>query len=173
MVAGVFTPPRSAPDFVLDGSDGHELKLSSYRGKVVVLAFGFTSCTDVCPITLAILAQARKQLGARAEQMQVVYITVDPERDDVAHLHKYLASFDKTFIGGSGDPQKLAAVRAAYGILAAKKVEAHGYTMAHSSYAYLIDGEGQLRALMPFGHSADDYAHDVQLLLSQSSFDTR
>lgn len=167
LVAGVFSPPRPAPEFVLDGSNGQALKLSDHRGKVVVLAFGFTSCADVCPITLAVLAQARKKLGPLADRMQIVYVTVDPERDDVAHLHRYLATFDKSFIGGTGDAAHLKAVRDAYGILASKKVEAHGYTVAHSSYAYLIDADGLLRALMPFGHSADDYAHDVGLLLTQ------
>src|SRR5262245_2405427 len=79
--AGTFSPPRPAPDFSLRGSDGAELKLSRYRGKVVVLGFGFTSCPDVCPTTLAVLAQARNKLGASANEMQVVYVTVDPDRD--------------------------------------------------------------------------------------------
>jgi protein SCO1/2 len=80
--AGVFDPPRLAPDFALRGSDGSELKLSTYRGKVVLLGFGFTSCAAVCPITLGTLAQAHKKLGAQASELQVIYITVDPERDD-------------------------------------------------------------------------------------------
>src|SRR5262245_45962176 len=93
LIAGVFSPPRQAPDFSLDGSNGSELKLRSYRGKVVVLAFGFTSCPDVCPVTLATLAQARRRLGADAQDVQVVYVTVDPERDDAARMRAYLASF--------------------------------------------------------------------------------
>ena len=87
LIAGVFTPPRLAPDFALRGSDGGELKLSRYRGKVVLLSFGYTSCTEVCPVTLAILAAARKQLGAAASQVQVIYVTVDPERDNAQHMH--------------------------------------------------------------------------------------
>ena len=91
--AGVFTPPRMAPEFALQGSDGSALTLAEYRGKVVLLGFGFTSCTEVCPITLATLAQARKKLGADASGLQVVYVTVDPERDDPMRMKEYLASF--------------------------------------------------------------------------------
>src|SRR5664279_5167115 len=81
LIAGVFTPQRLAPDFSIRGSDGANLALSRYRGKVVLLSFGYTSCTAVCPVTLAVLAQAHRKLGARGASMQVVYVTVDPERD--------------------------------------------------------------------------------------------
>ncbi len=165
--AGVFSPPRLAPDFSLRASDGTELKLSRYRGKVVLLGFGYTSCTEVCPVTLAILAQARRELGALGQSLQVVYLTVDPERDDPARMHKFLANFDATFIGGTGTPQQMAAVRKDYGITAVKKPLDNDYAVAHSSFIYLIDREGKLRAMMPFGHSAEDYAHDVRILLSR------
>ena len=90
LIAGVFEPPRAAPELALSGSDGKELSLDRYRGKVVMLGFGFTSCPDVCPTTLATLAGARKKLGADAEGVQVVYVTVDPERDDAERLRTYL-----------------------------------------------------------------------------------
>lgn len=165
--AGVFSPPRQAPDFTLSGSDGSELKLASYRGKVVVLAFGFTSCVDVCPITLAVLAQARRQLGADGNDLQVVYVTVDPERDDAARMRNYLAAFDRTFVGGTGTSGQLAAVRKEYGIIADRKIAESGYTVAHSSFAYLIDRTGYLRALMPYGSTPDDYVHDLRILLTK------
>ena len=165
--AGVFSPPRQAPDFSLSGSNGSELKLRSYRGKVVVLAFGFTSCPDVCPITLATLAQARKKLGAEGNELQVVYITVDPERDDDERMRTYLASFDPTFIGGTGTAERLAAVRKEYGINATRQALGTSYLYAHSSFTYLIDREGKLRALMPYGHSADDYVHDLRILMAE------
>src|SRR3954469_10067588 len=79
--SGTFTPPRVAPDFSLRGSDGLELRLSRYRGKVVALGFGYTFCPDVGPTTLLDLAQARKKLGGAARDFQVIYVTVDPERD--------------------------------------------------------------------------------------------
>src|SRR5215467_13067063 len=89
--AGVFEPARVAPEFTLQGSDGNELRLTRYRGKVVLLGFGFTSCLAVCPVTLGTLAAAHKALGKEAGELQVVYITVDPDRDDAAQMHKYLA----------------------------------------------------------------------------------
>ncbi|MDZ4812793.1 MAG: SCO family protein [Pseudomonadota bacterium] len=162
--AGIFTPARMAPDFALRGSDGAELNLSRYRGKVVLLGFGFTSCAEVCPITLATLAQASKRLGALASELQIVYITVDPERDDAARMKKYLAAFNPAFIGGTGSAEQLAAVRKDYGILAAKKIGADS-SYSHSSFVYLIDREGRLRALMTYGRAADDYVHDVRILL--------
>src|SRR5262245_15614829 len=165
--AGVFEPARAAPDFVLAGSDGTELTLGRYRGKVVVLAFGFTSCADVCPVTLGTLAAARKQLGADASQLQVVYVTVDPERDDAERMRSYLAGIDPSFVGGTGTAAQLDAVRKEYGIAAEKVKAAAGYAVAHSSSTYLIDTEGKLRALMPYGHPAADYVHDVRLLLSK------
>ena len=165
--AGVFSPPRQAPDFSLSGSNGSELKLRSYRGKVVVLAFGFTSCPDVCPITLATLAQARKKLGAAGTELQVVYITVDPERDDAGRMRTYLAAFDPTFIGGTGTAERLDAVRKEYGIVATRHPFHTSYLYAHSSFTYLIDREGKLRALMPYGHTADDYVHDLRILMAK------
>jgi protein SCO1/2 len=165
--AGVFSPPRQAPDFSLQGSNGNEFKLSHYRGKVVVLAFGFTSCPDVCPTTLGVLAQAHKRLAAQGKDFQVLYITVDPERDDAERMHKYLAGFDTAFIGGTGTPEALKAVRDEYGILASRKPAGNSYVVAHSSFTYLIDRAGSLRALMPYGHTPDDYVHDLSILLKQ------
>ena len=163
--AGVFDPARVAPDFTLQGSDGSNLKLSRYRGKVVLLGFGFTSCAAVCPITLATLAAAHKNLGAKGSEVQVVYITVDPERDDAARMKKYLSGFDASFIGGTGTDAQLSAVRKDYGI-AAEKVAGPDGAFTHSSFIYLIDREGRLRALMPYGHPAEDYVHDVSMLLA-------
>lgn len=168
--AGVFNPPRQAPDFVLRGSDSSDLKLSRYRGRVVVLAFGFTFCPEICPTTLATLAETRKKLGASADEVQVVFVTVDPERDDVPRMRKYLAGFDPTFVGATGTEEQLAAMRQDYGVVSEKKQAFFGGTwFAHSSFTYLIDRDGGLRALMPYGRAPDDYVHDVRLLLSERS----
>jgi protein SCO1 len=165
--AGAFDPPRQAPDFDLLSSNGGELKIGNYRGKVVLLAFGFTSCTAVCPTTLNTFAVTRHKLAAAAADVQVVYITVDPQQDDATRLKKYLGSFDPTFVGGTGTEQQLAAVRKGYGISAQKQVLGDSYTYAHSSFTYLIDRKGRIRALMPYGHSPDDYVHDLTLLLKE------
>src|ERR1700722_14653863 len=120
LIAGVFTPQRLAPDFSIRASDGGELKLSRYRGKVVLLSFGYTACTAVCPVTLAVLAQAHKKLGGLGSDLQIVYITVDPGRDDAQRMRKFLTAFDPSFLGGTGTAAQLAAVRQSYGISATK-----------------------------------------------------
>src|SRR6185437_9287323 len=165
--AGVFDPPRQAPDFALQGSDGRELRISRFRGKVVLLAFGYTSCTAVCPVTLATFAQARRKLGAAAADVQVVYVTVDPQRDVAERLKKFLGSFDRTFVGGTGNEAQLAAVRKQYGVTARKIPYENTYTYDHSSFTYLIDRKGRIRALMPYGHSPADYANDLTILLKE------
>ena len=165
--AGVFEPPRAAPELSLDASSGGKLSLASYRGKVVLMGFGFTSCPEVCPTTLATLAQARKRLGAQGEQVQVVYVTVDPERDTAERMRAYLGGFDSTFVGGTGTPEQLAATRKNYGVMAERKPLGSSYTVAHSSSVYLIDQEGLLRGMMPYGRLPDDYVHDVRALLSE------
>jgi protein SCO1/2 len=162
-----------SPIAFLRAHDHHLLdiaRLEQFRGKVVLLGFGFSNCTEVCPLTLHTLALARKQLGPAAADVQVVYVTVDPERDDAKRLKEYLGAFDKTFVGGTGPEEQLAAVRNAYGITAQKIAEAKGgYKYGHSSFVYLIDREGRLRALMPYGHTPEDYVHDLAILLAAKS----
>lgn len=165
--AGVFEPPSAAPGFSLPASTGGEQALANYRGKVVLLGFGFTSCPEVCPTTLAVLAQARKRLGAQADQVQVLYVTVDPERDNPERMRGYLRGFDQSFVGLTGTPDKLAAVRAKYGVTAERKNIGNSYSVAHSSSVYLIDRKGLLRAMMPYGRGPDDYVHDVRMLLNE------
>jgi protein SCO1/2 len=145
--AGVLSPVMAAPEMRLGGTDGKPLSLAAYRGKVVLLAFGFSNCGEVCPITLATLAGARRKLGADAGRVQVVYVTVDPERDTAEQMKKYLAAFDPTFIGGgvtNGSGR---------------------YTIGHSSSIYMIDRAGGLRAVMPYGRTVDDFVHDLKILL--------
>ena len=168
--SGVFDPPRMAPDFALDGSNGAALTLSAHRGKVVALAFGFTYCPRVCPVTLAKLAQVSTKLGPLASELQVLFVTVDPERDTPARLLEFLSFFNPAFLGGTGEKAKLEALRQAYGVSATRVVSDNaklGYEMHHSASIYLIDREGKLRLLVPFGKSVDDILHDVQLLLKK------
>jgi protein SCO1/2 len=164
--AGIFNPPREAPDFSVRGSNGTPLTLSQYRGKVVVLGFGYTHCPNVCPATLAVLAMAQRKLGKLGSQVQVIYLTVDPERDSPERLKQYLIAFDPSFVGGTGSAAQMAAVRLSYGVTAQKVGTGSDYGVAHSSFIYLITREGKLRALMPFGHKADDYVHDISMLLN-------
>jgi protein SCO1/2 len=167
MRAGAYDPPRMAPDFALPGSDGSEVTLARYRGKVVLMSFGFTSCAAVCPTTLATLAQVRDKLGKDAESVQVIFVTVDPARDDAAHMRDYLKAFDPSFIGATGTPDALAAVRAKYGVTAIRRGKGADYAMDHTSSIFLIDRDGKLRAMMPFGRDPDDFVHDIRLLLGK------
>jgi protein SCO1/2 len=169
--AGAFDPPQPAAEFPpgLRATDGGELALARWRGKVVLRVFGFTHCPAACPTTLATLAEARRLLGPDAAAVQVVYVTVDPQRDDLAHVRDYLAGFDRSFVGGTGRPDALATLRARYGVTASRIASPGGgadYAMSHSTSIYLIDRAGRLRALMPFGHTAADFAHDVRQLLA-------
>lgn len=165
--AGVFDPPRPAPEMAaLLGSDGRPFTLAQYRGKLVLLAFGFTHCAAVCPVTLATLAQARKALGSEAADLQVVFVTVDPKRDDAAQIKRYLAAFDTGFVGATGSADALARVRQAYGISAKKVPMGDSYAVDHTSSVFLIDRAGLLRAMMPYGRGAKDYVHDARLLLA-------
>ena len=164
--AGVLSPAMPAPPLALSGTDGKPLGLERFQGKVVLLAFGFSNCGEVCPITLATLAGARKKLGTEAGDVQVVYVTVDPERDDAAQMRKFLGSFDPTFVGGVGTRPQIDSAQKSYGISSSKTVHADGsYSIGHTSSIYLIDRAGRLAAVMPYGHPVDDFVHDLKILL--------
>ncbi len=164
---GAFEPPRPAPDFVLKSSSGTDFRLSQHKGKIVTLGFGYTFCPDVCPTTLADLALVRKKLGQTGRDLQVVYITVDPERDTVARLRTYLEAFDKTFIGATGTPEQLSQIQKQYGVSTKRQTFENSkaaYLVHHSAAVYLIDRSGDLRVAWPFGTTVDAMVDDVKLL---------
>lgn len=166
--SGVFDPPREAPDFELEGSHGSPIALRDFRGKVVALAFGFSHCPRICPVTLSRLAEVDKSLGDLSKELQVVFVTVDPERDTPGRLREFLGFFDADFRGATGDSSKLDALQHAYGVVA-NKVQSENeklqYEVHHSTSIYLIDKQGVLRLLVPFGEPAADILHDVKRLL--------
>jgi protein SCO1/2 len=164
---GTFDPPRLAPDFALQASNGSAVTLSQYRGKVVAIAFGFTHCTKVCPFTLANLARVSRELGAAAADLQVVFVTVDPERDSRERLKDYVSAFNPAFVGATGSQEQLQAVRQSYGVTVQRENANDGpnYDVHHSSSIYLVDRDGKLRVLVPFGKTPEDILHDVRLLL--------
>ena len=167
MRAGAFNPPREAPGFTLPGSNGAPVTLARYRGKIVLMTFGFTFCAAVCPTTLSTLAQAREALGAQADSVQVIFVTVDPDRDTIPQMRDYLTAFGPGFVGATGTQEALAAVRANYGVTASKEGAGDDYAMAHTSSIFLIDRAGELRAMMPFGHDSADFVNDIKLLLAE------
>lgn len=166
--SGSFDPPRDAPAFSLDGSDGKKLSLHDQLGKVVIVEFGYTFCEDVCPVTLARLTQVYKQLGSLTRDVQLIYVTVDPKRDTPERLREHLTAFNPSFLGATGTPDELQAVLKAYGVRAnqvASRNPALEYAVDHSSSLYLVDRQGKLRGLVPFATPADDIAHDLEFLL--------
>jgi protein SCO1/2 len=167
--SGVFDPPRAAPDFTLAGSDHAPLTLSAFRGKVVAVVFGFSYCQKVCPTNMAALSRVATELGAAARDFQVVFVTVDPERDSPDRLAEYLAFFDPSFRGATGTEEELGKVRAAWGITAERELSTDQqlkYQVHHSSSVFLVDRAGQLRLLVPFGQPPEAIVHDIRLLLA-------
>ena len=156
-----------ARDFQLTDHNGQARSLKDFRGKVVVLFFGYTQCPDVCPTTLAEVAEARKLLGPLGEKVQGLFVTVDPERDTAEILKAYMANFDPSFLALRGTPDQLAAIAKEYKIYY-KKVEGKtptSYTVDHSAASYVYDTEGRLRLYTRYGTGPQALASDLQLLL--------
>jgi protein SCO1/2 len=157
-----------AKDFQLPDADGRMRSLQDFRGKAVVVFFGFTQCPDVCPTTLTELAQAKKLLGPDGEKVQGVFITVDPARDTPQVLQAYMANFDPSFVALRGSAEQLEAVAKDFKVHY-KKVEGKtptSYTMEHSAASYVFDPQGRLRLYTRYGSGAQALADDLKLLLS-------
>ena len=146
---------------------GKHRTLEDFKGKAVVLFFGYTHCPDVCPTTMIDLKQTMKLLGPRADELQVLFVTLDPERDTQAVLAQFVPSFDKRFIGLRGNEQETAAATSTFKIYA-KKVDAQGkggYTVDHSAGMYVFDKKGKIRLYIDYGEKPVDIAHDLNLIL--------
>jgi len=156
-------------DFQLTDSNGKPRSLINFRGKVVVLFFGYTHCPEICPTTLADLAQMMRLLGKDAEHVQVLFITLDPERDNPELLAKFVPSFDPSFLGLYGDNQSTALAAKSFGVNFVKRSDEHGnYTLDHSDGIYLIGTRGKPLLLSPSAKPAAQLAQDIRLLLSIS-----
>jgi protein SCO1 len=149
----------------LTDHEGKRRTLADFKGKVVVVFFGFTHCPDVCPTTLGEFAAARKALGAQAEKVQVLFITVDPERDTREVLAQYVPSFDPSFLGLRGTPEETAAVAKEFKIIYQKQGAGENYTVDHSAGTFIFDGQGRLRLYASYGQPADALVHDIRILL--------
>jgi len=166
--AGV-TSTAAAADFTLTDQTGSAFRLSDLKGRWILLAYGYTHCPDVCPMTLSILRDVKKQIGVGADRLGVVFVTVDPERDTADIMGKYVAHFDTTFKGLTGTPAEIAAAAQPYNVKYEKKAStpAVGYVMNHTAYVYLIDPQFRLRVTYPFGVKSEEIARDLQYLMSQ------
>ena len=158
----VINPPAPASDFSLTNQAGGTVKLSDYRGKYVLLYFGYTHCTDECPATMAVLAKTRSLLGAQAGRVQVIFIATDPVGDTPQSMKEFLDRFDPTFVGGTGSQAELQPVWKNYGVTVLNGGE------THSSYTYLIDPAGNLRLTYDYPGIPEEIAADLQALMRKN-----
>ncbi len=154
-------------EFALTDHNGTARTLASFRGKAVVVFFGYTQCPDVCPTALATLAEAKRQLGADGERVQGVFVTIDPERDKPELLRNYVPAFDPTFLGLYGDAAATEKVAKEFKVLYRKVPGStpETYTMDHSAGMFVFDPQGRLRLFVSHGTGADALAHDLRELL--------
>ena len=166
----VIEKPMPAPNFTLIQANGNPFQLSDYKGQIVVLFFGYTSCPDVCPTTLSELRKMRARLPRETNHVQVVFVSVDPDRDTPERVASYVSAFDSSFIGLSGKLDSLTPIWKAYGVYVEKHQSdsAMGYEVDHTAVVYVIDKDGNLRVTYPFGETADDMVQDVNYLISET-----
>ena len=157
-----------AQGFQLTDFNGRPRSLADYKGKVVVVFFGFTQCPDVCPTTMNEMAQVKKLLGTDGDKLQVVFISIDPERDTPEVLKAYMGSFDPSFAGlYAASPDALAALAKDFKIFY-KKVDGKtptSYSMDHTAASYVYDPQGRLRLYARYGIGPQAMADDIRLLL--------
>lgn len=156
-----------AKDFSLTDQNGQLRSLKDFRGKVVILFFGYTQCPDVCPTTMAELAEVKKALGKDGDKLQVLFVTVDPERDTPQVLKGYMTNFDPSFLALRPTPDRLAEVAKDYKVYY-KKVDGKtptSYTMDHSAGSYVYDPQGNLRLYYRYGSGTQALVSDIELLL--------
>jgi protein SCO1/2 len=150
--------------------DGTPFRLSAQRGKVAVVFFGYTSCPDVCPSTLAAMKQLQRNLGERAKDVAIVFVSVDPERDTVMRLGGYVPAFDARFYGVRTDEDALRAITAAYGVTVVKHAPtgARGaYAVDHTGLLFIVDRQGRLRLTFAPELGVDKLREDVEQLLRE------
>lgn len=165
--AGDVSAQYSRADFHLNEANGKPVSLADYRGKVVVLFFGYTHCPQICPTTMADLAQVMRELGKDADKVQVLFITLDPERDTRELLAQYPSAFYPTFKGLSGDTMATAQAAKAFGVVYEKHPNKNGgYDLDHSAGTYLIAPGGKPVLLAPFWQNGESLVHDIRLLLA-------
>ena len=152
----------------LSDAQGRLRHLEDFRGKAVVLFFGFTQCPDVCPTTLAEMAAALRALGPDADRVQMLFVTLDPERDSGKTLASYVGAFDPRFIALRGDEAATQRVAKDFKIFYEKRKQGESYTIDHSAQAYVIDPQGRLRLLVRYDRIGQDLAPDLRTLLKET-----
>ena len=160
-------PYPAAPQIELIRSNGETFRLSDQKGKIVILFFGYTSCPDICPTTLAELKLVMDDLGDKIKMVQVVFVSVDPKRDTPEKIQEYVNQFNNGFIGLSGPDDKLETIWNDYGVFReeVQSDSALGYIVNHTARIYLVDMDGNLRLSYGFQTPVEDIVHDLELLL--------
>jgi protein SCO1/2 len=154
------------PDYQLSYVDGKPASLRDFKGKLVMLFFGFTQCPDVCPTALARAVEVKRLLGADGNKLQVVFVTVDPERDTAPLLAEYMRAFDPTFVAVRGDLDQTAKAAKDFKIFYRKVPSGSSYTMDHTALTYVFDANGKIRLAMKHAQTAQECAADLRLLLN-------
>ncbi|MBI4761877.1 MAG: SCO family protein [Chloroflexota bacterium] len=164
----VIQSPDPAYNFTLTGAKG-QVSLSDFRGKLVLLYFGYTFCPDICPATLANVGQALRLLGDKAGDVQVIMVSLDPGRDTPAKLAEYVAHFHPSFLGVTGAQEEIDKVASLYGIFYQKTAGSANtdYLIDHTATLLVVDREGYLKLVFPFGVSAEEIADDLKYMLKQ------
>ncbi len=160
-----------ARELNLSDADGKPRSLAEFKGKVVLVFFGFTQCPDVCPTTMLELAAVKKSLGADGDRVQGLFVTIDPERDTAEVLKAYVASFGPDFVGLRGDAQQTQAAARHFKVFYAKvpgKTEG-SYSMDHTAGSYVFDAKGRVRLFTRYGTGAEALTHDLKLLLAEAA----
>ncbi len=160
-------PGAVTPDFALIDADGRSRTLEDYRGRVVVLFFGFVRCPDVCPAELFKLGLVMQQLGPAAADVQVLFVTLDPARDTRKVLKEYVRAFDSRFVGLTGSGPQIDRAAANFYVVYARVPMGKDYTIDHSASTFVIDRSGRLRLIAPPTATVADYAHDLKLLVAE------
>jgi protein SCO1/2 len=162
------TGANYAKQFSLADFDGKRRTLADFKGKVVVVFFGFTQCPEVCPTTMAELAEVKRRLGKDGDRLQGVFITIDPERDTPQVLKEYLTGMDPTFVGLHGSLEEVNAASREFKVFYQKvPTKDGGYTMDHTAGAYVFDPRGQIRLFVRYGLGVDALTSDIQQLLAE------
>ncbi len=158
---------RIGGSFTLTDHHGKLRNSSDFNGKVVVLFFGFTQCPDVCPTTLSELKTTMNELGEQAKDVQVLFVSVDPERDTQQILSEYVPAFYPTFLGLTGNAAQLEQITKQFHIIYQKQPQGSSYSIDHTAGSYILDKKGNARVMVNYGAGSAVFKHDIQQLLAE------
>jgi protein SCO1/2 len=165
---GIYSPAYPAPPLDLTDQDGSPFSLDELKGQVGVIYFGYTTCPDICPTTLIDFSSVKSELGADADRVKFLMVTVDPDRDSTARLKEYMSFFDPAFIGLRGTDEQTSQFERDYGVMVTRvehPESATGYLLDHTASIYVVDPEGNLKLIFPNGSTPADMAEDIRHLL--------